>query len=48
MKADSKRFTTLVRALGSGVTFDSAFAKVYGYTPAQVADAWAANLGRGK
>lgn len=48
MKTDSKRFSTLIRALSSGVAFDLAFVQVYRYTPQQVAEAWSAKIGRGK
>jgi mono/diheme cytochrome c family protein len=41
MKADAKRFSTLLRGLNSGVAFDRAFTQVYGMTPVQMADTWA-------
>jgi mono/diheme cytochrome c family protein len=42
MKGDAKRFATLIRALGSGVAFDQAFTQIYGSTPGQMTNNWAA------
>lgn len=48
MKADAKRFSTLLRGLDSGVPFNRAFTQVYGMTPVQMADTWAAQVAQGK
>ena len=43
---DSKRFNALLASLREGKEFAAAFSNVYGGSPPQIADRWAAGASR--